>query len=475
MGFMTTTRKTTGTNTTSPSSPRWSLAPGVYYRLAGENVYVRNVTTRYDYLFNPMVKDILDLLRVERTKDELLEELGKTYALKKSPDFGDKLDKFLENLTRKEVLRVKMPTSAPVAVPPVSTDGKPKLSDAEGRAKGWYQKNHRLWNACFELTYLCNEKCRHCYLDDPKANAETGILRFDVWKKVIDEIADMGCMNILVTGGEPTLHPDFLQICQHIVDRGMLLDIFTNALNISDELFDSIVALHPNTVSFSLYGGTPEFHDWITQVPGSFERSLKTIMMFKCAGVNLYVKSVLFKGHAEEFAKLRKWGKRAKIQVNCAQVVSDGRAGSDHTGLNADDATLTQYLETVADEEPFWQQSEIPLRKPDDTICGMGLYTLTVRPNGNISPCIPHPMVLGNVTKDSLPDIWDNSLELNKLRQYRWRDVSAKCVTCEHSGFCMVCPGTSYAECGELAPCSYSCRHAQLKHNLFLSGRLRHA
>ena len=449
--------------------PRWRLAPGVYYRLAGENVYVRNVTTRYDYLFNPMVKDILDLLKTERTKDELLEELGKTYALKKAPDFGRQLDRFLESLTQKGVLRVTQATTDP----PQSPDDRPLLSDAEGRAKGWYQKNHRLWNACFELTYLCNERCRHCYLDDPKANAETGILRFDVWKKVIDEIADMGCATALVTGGEPTLHPDFLNVLRHLARRGILVDLYTNALDISTALFDAIVDCRPNTVSFSLYGGTPAFHDWITRIPGSFERSLKTILMFKCAGVDVYVKSVLFKGHADEYAKLKKLGQRMQIPVECAQTVTNTRSGRVQNDLNADNETLREFFATEAQYDPFWDSESVPTRDPEGMLCGVGLSTLTFRPNGDISPCIPFPLVLGNVADCSIQTIWRDSQKLNCLRRLRFKDVSAKCPTCEHSGFCAICPGVSFAESGELRPCSYSCRHAMLKHELFASGMLR--
>ena len=132
---------------------RYKLAAGVYYRLAGDSVYVRNVTTRYDYLFNPMVKDILDILREERTKSELLAELEKTYDIEHADGFSDQLGGFLKAMVDKGVIDAKRPQSEHSLIP-----------DAEGTAKGFYQKNHKLWNACFELTYLCNERCRHCYL-----------------------------------------------------------------------------------------------------------------------------------------------------------------------------------------------------------------------------------------------------------------------------------------------------------------------
>ena len=84
------------------SSPRWSLAPGVFYRLAGPHVYVRNVTTRYDYLFNPMVKDILDLLGTERTKDELLDILSAGLEKRIKAHTESRMDGFVESLKKRE-------------------------------------------------------------------------------------------------------------------------------------------------------------------------------------------------------------------------------------------------------------------------------------------------------------------------------------------------------------------------------------
>ena len=437
---------------------RYKLAEGVYYRLAGDNVYVRNVTTRYDYLFNPMVKDILDTLKEERTKNELLVELEKTYDIEHANGFSDKLDRFLKSMVDKGVIDAKRPQAEPTII-----------SDAEGIAKGFYQKNRKLWNTCFELTYLCNERCRHCYLDDPKANQETGILRFDVWQRVIDEIADMGCMNVLVTGGEPTLHPDFLQICSHITKRGMLLDIFSNGLMISQESLKDIIALHPNTVSVSLYGGDAEFHDYVTCVPGSFDKTFRTILMMKCAGVDVYVKSVLFKGRFDQYKKLKSLMDPIKIPIFCGQKVEAGRSGRSAENFDADNETLLDFCREQIATDPIWNEDEIPTRPPDSQICGVGVSTLTFRPNGDISPCIPYPLVLGNICRQDVKDVWANSSELEALRKMRFGDISERCKTCPDSGFCHVCPGVAYAESKKLAPCSYSCRHARVKHDLFRS------
>ena len=84
-------------------------------------------------------------------------------------------------------------------------------------------KNDFLTMMMLELTPLCNFKCPFCYARvSPEALKAKGveIKRFDQWKKYIDEAAEMGCMEIALTGGECTLHPDFCKIYEYAYDKG---------------------------------------------------------------------------------------------------------------------------------------------------------------------------------------------------------------------------------------------------------------
>lgn len=73
--------------------------------------------------------------------------------------------------------------------------------------------SHRLLSAHWELTYRCNERCSHCYLDVLPANAEVpGELTTAECFRVIDELAALGTMPLLFSGGEILARPDFFQI-----------------------------------------------------------------------------------------------------------------------------------------------------------------------------------------------------------------------------------------------------------------------
>ena len=72
------------------------------------------------------------------------------------------------------------------------------------------EKAHRLFSAHWELTYRCNEQCSHCYLDVLPPNQDVpGELSTEECFRVIDEIVELGALNLLLSGGEILARRDF--------------------------------------------------------------------------------------------------------------------------------------------------------------------------------------------------------------------------------------------------------------------------
>ena len=93
-----------------------------------------------------------------------------------------------------------------------------------------------------EVTDHCNLNCKHCYIKD---NSKKGELSFDECCKIIDEIADAGCLWLTFTGGEPFTRKDFLDIYIYAKRRGMLIVIFTNGTLITPEIADKLKEFKP--------------------------------------------------------------------------------------------------------------------------------------------------------------------------------------------------------------------------------------
>lgn len=439
------------------NNKKMTLASGVFFRELEKEVYLRNVDTRREYILNSMAGDILNALRSELTFNELVEKLSVIYEVTDSEKFKKDISVFLHNAIDEGYIVITNNE-----LPPFSSL---KVID---HVQDICIKNKQLWTVGLELTYRCNEKCIHCYIDDPSIGEARKELEFSAYKSIIDQLADMGCASILVTGGEPTLHKDFLQICRYIVQKGMLLDIFTNALYITTEVFDALREIKINSISFSLYGATPEFHDSITQVKGSFEKSFKNILMFKSAGFDVFVKTVLFKNHFDEYIALRKLTERFNLSLTQATILTPGHSGKDLRGMMLDDDDFKKYLQIEkADKLAKSAKRSIPkeslCRDMNGNVCTAGINSLSINPFGDIFPCNSLMICVGNVKEASIQDIWNNSPELERIRNFRFKDLSEECSSCKYSCVCMVCLGAAHSENnGEFRPNSYTCNRAKL-------------
>ncbi len=124
-----------------------------------------------------------------------------------------------------------------------------------------------LTNCTIELTPLCNFTCKFCYArkspEQLKAKGER-VFRFDDWKRYIDELADMHCMTLIITGGECTIHPDFAEIYRYAYEKGFVITVFTNGSHISDDILDLFAQLPPLRIFLTMYGASPETYKTVT-------------------------------------------------------------------------------------------------------------------------------------------------------------------------------------------------------------------
>ena len=129
----------------------------------------------------------------------------------------------------------------------------------------------------FNITYKCNSNCLFCAADIP--------LHYDKHEMTYDAICNELQKNnvgagdqVVINGGEPTLHPDFLRILQIINERQALIDLFSNGMHFSDELFvENVIRLKPINIRIPIFGSKASTHDYFTGVKGSFDKVIKGI------------------------------------------------------------------------------------------------------------------------------------------------------------------------------------------------------
>ncbi|HUT96227.1 MAG TPA: radical SAM protein [Candidatus Paceibacterota bacterium] len=124
-----------------------------------------------------------------------------------------------------------------------------------------------------EVCYTCNERCVHCCLDN---HAKPG-LTLEQYNQLFDQMVEAGTFYVILTGGEPFMRPDFMEIVKAARKRRLSVTIFTNATLINEQQIAELQYLHVDEVHVSIYSSDAATHDSITRVHESFAKSIATI------------------------------------------------------------------------------------------------------------------------------------------------------------------------------------------------------
>lgn len=149
--------------------------------------------------------------------------------------------------------------------------------------------HERKYVAQWSITGRCNLSCKHCFVMSENAKKEPHEYSMEEAARIVAELSDYGVETVMLTGGEPLLHPGFLRIVQMIQESGMTLSwINTNGMLLTEAVLDRIEALGAEpqfAISFDGFGT----HDWMRNCPGAEEKALRAIRMCGERGLPLRV------------------------------------------------------------------------------------------------------------------------------------------------------------------------------------------
>ncbi|MCJ7486917.1 MAG: radical SAM protein, partial [Candidatus Aminicenantes bacterium] len=151
-----------------------------------------------------------------------------------------------------------------------------------------------------DLTYRCNNNCRHCWLRlPPDPGGAAGELTAEEIRRLVEDARAMGCREWFVSGGEPMLRPDFPEIFDAITARSAWYTLNTNGTLITPEI--ARLLRRKGTKLVALYGATAEIHDAVTRNPGSFEALRRGVAYLHEAGAGFSVQVVPMKTNISQY------------------------------------------------------------------------------------------------------------------------------------------------------------------------------
>lgn len=350
------------------------------------------------------------------------------------------------------------------------------------------------WN----LTYRCNLECEHCYLDagvnfkpseenplDSKGELSTG----DCFK-IIDQIAEFAPEALtILTGGEPLLRRDILEIAKYASEKKLWVVVGSNGVKITENLTMRLKEAGVRGMALSLDSLDSEIHDQFRGIKGAWQNTVNGAKVLKEKNLSYIVQTTVGKHNWEKIEPLADfaYGLGAKVW-NLYFLVSTGRG---------------KYVSDITPEEYEWVlQKMIPLQKkyfqkmipppalspsgetavsragggmminakcaphfarvlfekePESPFlksfsdgaggCPAGTHYLGIRPNGEMTPCPYLPVFGGNLREKSFSEIWSGSEVFVKIRERK--SLGGRCGACEFGGVCGGCRARAYGTTGD--------------------------
>ncbi len=314
-----------------------------------------------------------------------------------------------------------------------------------------------------DLTYRCNERCVHCYLDhDDHGEMTTAEIR-----SLLDQLAETGVFFLTMSGGEILLRKDFFDILEYARALLFCVKLKTNAILIRERQADRIRSLGVDSIQISIYSHRPEIHDAITKVPGSLRRSVDAIRFLRAQGLKVIIANVLMLQNIQDYPGVKALAADLGVEFTIDPTITPRMDGDRSIlSLNINQASLREVFrdeDLVGNVEEFCAPPKQADNDDLDSLpCSAGHTACYVSPYGDVYPCVQFPLPSGNVRRTPFLDIWRHSGQLNEVRSIRTRDLPS-CSRCVHVAGCTRCPGLAYMEGNMRGPSSQDCEKSFAK------------
>lgn len=346
---------------------------------------------------------------------------------------------------------------------------------AEGEELTEWQKHRRYENRYFPkanwmITGKCNFNCLHCFnaLDNARLQSEFSM---EEAEKLLNQMQACGIHSLTITGGEPMMHPHFMEILKGIYRRSMhVFELNTNGHFLTQEILDEMKRIGCRPLMKISFDGVG-YHDWLRGKEGAEGDALRAIKLCKKNGFRVMAQTNVHRKNAHsmfETAKLLD-----QLGVDAMRIIRTTEAP--RWMKNARDACLSieEYFDTMTElcrayvntdckmDLVLWQFVTLQPAKKEYTlatvncaegeyrdqrpVCGGNRGMIAIGANGNVYPCFQmstyyeqEKEYLGNVKKDSLQSLLR---EGNYLREVcatvgELKEKNKECGACRFFSYC---------------------------------------
>lgn len=319
----------------------------------------------------------------------------------------------------------------------------------------------------FELTPVCNMACKMCYVRMTRQQQEAiaPLRSAEQWLALGQQAADAGMLYLLLTGGEPFLHPQFREIFQGLHRQGLILSINSNGTLIDEKTVAWLQETPPVRVNVTLYGASNATYERLCGNPNGFTEATRAIQLLREAGISVKLNCSLTPHNAQDLPGIFDFARENHLLVQgTSYMFPPLRRDETQIGKNerftAKDAAyyaaqiirqqnggeefIKMLKEKRLPELPQDSNEDCPDLPGEGIRCRAGKCSFWVTWNGTLLPCGMFPSGFGvNLDELGFADAWLRTREQSDAIR-----LPAKCRDCVARDTCKTCAAMVYTETG---------------------------
>ncbi len=312
-----------------------------------------------------------------------------------------------------------------------------------------------------DLTYRCNNDCRHCWLRLPEGRAgRENELGLEEIRRIAGEARAWGCRKWTISGGEPLIREDFEEIFEALTEKGGGYVLVTNGTLITRAT--ARLLKRPGRTLVSLYGATADVHDRITRRAGSFGELERGVSYLREAGVGFTVQVVPMRSNVHQFDSMTRlaesWSPSWRLGASWLLLSASRNPAKnrDIVSERLDPADVVRLDNPGFG--PGWSSGEERFLGLEPG-SGGGLFDhclaerrdFHIDPWGGLSFCAfaKDPALRCDLRTTSFAEAWDRRLPAMAGRIEGGPEYEENCGSCRLRGECLWCPVYAYLEHGD--------------------------
>lgn len=343
--------------------------------------------------------------------------------------------------------------------------------------------------AVFEITPLCNLSCSMCCirLGKDKMDSMGKLMTADQWKSITEQTADLGVYVILITGGEPFTHPDFVDIYTNIMQMGFRVILFTNAVMLNDNIIEILKKYPPNYLYVTVYGASEETYEKICGNGKAYNNVITNIKILKniLKDMPITLRTTIIKDNVNDIIILKNLAEEMQVKFSFSFGTIKSIRGAE--AYNIEKVRLSpeemikvkkDVLNSIKDEHSYntykkiieieekkllnYNGQEINITddmKDSKCIAAKEIYTISW--DGKMLPCQNFSYPYISALNLGVRNAW------NELRNMKNTiKIPDRCIKCKYRYYCGTCSAIIQAESGTYKDGeSYKCMQSYLINN----------